>query len=175
MLRTIPTLVSLTAIALLAGMGCSKENGNSSTAVAPTPAASSTPDPDFAVITVTSVDIETKLAMMCGLSQSTVFFKFDSAKLLPDAKDRLDKIAKCATEGAIKDKELVVVGRTDSVGTDEYNKQLGMSRADTVAKYLHEQGVQKARVEAVSKGEAAAVADPYGWPPDRRVTVRLQP
>jgi outer membrane protein OmpA-like peptidoglycan-associated protein len=173
MLRTIPTLVSLTAIALLGGMGCSKDKESEKSS--PPVDANPTADPDFAVISVISVNIETKLAMMCGLSQSSVFFKFDSAKLTPDAKDRLDKIAKCATEGAIKDKEVVVVGRTDSVGTDEYNKQLGMSRADSVAKYLHEQGVQKARVDAVSKGEVEAVADPFGWPADRRVTVRLQP
>jgi outer membrane protein OmpA-like peptidoglycan-associated protein len=131
-------------------------------------------DPDLAAVTVTVVDIDTKLAAMCGVPESKVYFKYDSAKLVPEAKDRLDEIARCAKTGAVKDQALIVVGRTDPTGPDSYNQQLGMSRAEAVARYLREQGVSEARVETASKGEAAASADPWHWPWDRRVTVRLQ-
>lgn len=137
------------------------------------PAAAGT-DPDLGIITVTVVDIDTKLAVMCGVPESKVYFKYDSAKLVPEAKERLDEIATCAKTGAVKDQELIVVGRTDPAGPDSYNQQLGMSRAEAVARYLREQGVSKARVETASKGEAAASADPWLWPWDRRVTIRLQ-
>jgi len=111
---------------------------------------------------------------MCGIPESKVFFKYDSAKLLPASKERLDQLATCVKTGPAKDRELRVIGRTDPVGSDEYNKQLGMSRADSVAKHLREAGVAQARVETESKGEAAAAVNPYGWPYDRRVTVRLK-
>ncbi len=137
------------------------------------PAAAGT-DPDLGVVTVTVVDIDTKLAGMCGVSESKVYFKYDSAKLVPEAKDRLDELATCVKTGAAKGQELIVVGRTDPTGSDSYNQQLGMSRAEAVAKYLREQGVSEARVETASKGEAAASADPWHWPWERRVTVRLQ-
>ncbi len=97
----------------------------------------------MSVLTVIAVDIDTKLAVMCGLPESKVFFKFDSAKLVPEAKERLQQIAACATTGPAKGKDLVVIGRTDPVGTDAYNKQLGMSRADSVAKSLPDQGVAR--------------------------------
>lgn len=132
-------------------------------------------DPDFSIVTVTFIDIDTKLAVMCGLEESKVFFKYDSARVLPEAKERLDRIAACAKDGAAKGKQLLIVGRADPVGSDEYNKELGMSRADAVRDYLSRQGVAAPRVETVSKGEAAAdPSAPGEWPYDRRVTVRLQ-
>lgn len=129
---------------------------------------------DPAVLTIIVIDIDTKLAVICGIPESKVFFKYDSAKLLPAAKERLDQFATCVKTGAAKGRELRVIGRTDPVGSDEYNKQLGMNRADSVANYLREAGVAEARVETESKGEAAAAASPYGWPYDRRVTLRLK-
>lgn len=112
---------------------------------------------------------------MCGLQGSSVFFKFDSAQLTPMAKERLQQIATCATTGAAKGKDLLVVGRTDPSGSDQYNKQLGMTRADAVARYLRDQGVSRARVETESKGETGAIREPMAWPLNRRVTIRLQP
>jgi osmotically-inducible protein OsmY len=126
--------------------------------------------------TIIAVDVETRLAFMCGLPKSKVFFKYDSAKLLPGAKERLERIATCAKTGPAKGRALLVVGRTDPRGSDKYNEQLGKRRAESVAKYLRELGVAQTRVEIESKGEAsAAKAYPGGWPYDRRVTVRLQP
>ncbi len=133
-------------------------------------------DPDIAVYTVTAIDIDTKLAAMCGIPESKVFFKFDTATVRPEAKETLDEIATCALNGPAKGKGLRVVGRTDPRGSEAYNKDLGAERAEAVAKYLREQGVPDPRIETVSKGEAAAdPADPSGWPYDRRVTVRLDP
>jgi uncharacterized membrane protein YcaP (DUF421 family)/outer membrane protein OmpA-like peptidoglycan-associated protein len=151
--------------------------GTPATTAAPTAGGASTgpaADPDLLVITVMTIDIDTKLAEVCGLPGSSVFFKYDSAKLSPEAKERLQQIATCATTGPAKGKDLVLVGRADPVGSDEYNKRLGTSRAESVARHLRGLGVPKARVEIDSRGEAAAMKEPYGWPLERRVTVRLQ-
>jgi outer membrane protein OmpA-like peptidoglycan-associated protein len=139
-----------------------------------TPGTPGTTDPDLFVITVTAIDIDTKLAELCGLSGSSVFFKYNSAQLQPEAKERLQQIANCALTGAAKDKDLLIVGRTDPVGSDEYNKRLGTSRAESVSKYLRDLGVKRSRVDIVSQGETGAIRDPYGWPINRRVTIRLQ-
>lgn len=142
---------------------------------APRPQDPAAGDPLFAIITVTAIDIDTRLAVMCGIPESDVFFKYDSAKVLPEAKDRLDRIAACAIDGAAKGKDLLVIGRAGPVGSDEYNKELGMSRAEAVSKYLREKGVSKSRVTTESKGETAAnAAAPASWPYERRVTLRLE-
>jgi outer membrane protein OmpA-like peptidoglycan-associated protein len=130
---------------------------------------------DPLVLTITAIDIDTRLAVLCGLDESKVFFKFDSTKLLPSAKERLEQIATCSKTGPIKDQALLMVGRADPVGSDEYNQALGMSRADAVANYLSELGVDKALIVTESRGEAAAEEKfPGNWPYNRRVTLRLQ-
>ena len=126
-----------------------------------------------ATLTITRVDIDTRLAGMCGIPASQVFFDFDATKLDAAAKERLDNVARCATDGPAQGKQLRVVGRADPRGEEAYNKQLGMGRADAVAKYLADQGVKQARTETISKGEAAAAEDPAKWPLDRRVTIML--
>lgn len=176
MITKISKVVVASALVLATMAGCKdkdKDQAGQATTHSGSPASA---DPDMAVWSIFAVDIDTKLASMCGLPESKVFFKFDSAKLEPEAKERLQQIAACAVSGAAKGKDLVAIGRTDATGSDDYNKQLGMSRADSVAKYLREQGVAGARVATDSKGEAAAASSAsYGWPYDRRVTIRLQP
>lgn len=130
-------------------------------------------DPDLGILTITVVDIDTKLAAMCGIQDSHIFFKVDSAKVTDDSKQRLEQLASCVKDGAAKGKELAIIGHTDPQGSDAYNKQLGKSRAENVAEQLKQHGVAKARVETTSKGEARASEDPWHWPLDRRVTIRL--
>lgn len=130
-------------------------------------------DPDLGTFTMTAVEVDTKLASMCGLDGSQVYFKFDSTNLRPEAKDRLDKVVTCARDGAATGQQLRVVGHTDPIGKDEYNKKLGMNRAESVAKYLQDQGLAAVRVETASKGEMGAFANPFNWPLDRRVVIRI--
>lgn len=174
--------VLVAAFALFSLSACDDEREEVAPPLAPAPGPAPVADAmddlayDPQVVTVIAVDIDTRLALMCGLDQSKVFFKFDSAKLLPSAKERLDQIATCSKTGPIKGQKLLVVGRTDPVGTDEYNKLLGMSRADAVARYLGEAGVDPAQIVNESRGEAAAEERyPGNWPYDRRVTIRLLP
>jgi outer membrane protein OmpA-like peptidoglycan-associated protein len=53
-----------------------------------------------------------------------------------------------------KDAELTVIGRTDSLGQQDYNKKLGMRRAQSVASYLARHGMKiKAIGSKVSKNK----------------------
>ena len=70
--------------------------------------------------------------------------------------------------------DVVVVGHTDTVGTDAFNDALGLRRADVVRSALVQSGVGAASIEAVSRGErelAVATADEVPEPRNRRVEV----
>jgi len=52
-----------------------------------------------------------------------------------------------------------VTGHTDSVGTSEYNQNLGLRRAQRIQKYLEEKGISSTKVITDSKGENQPVSD----------------
>ncbi len=134
------------------------------------------PPADMATLslTVIAIDIEPRLAALCNIETNKAFFAFDSAKLEPEAKERLKEIADCTTTKPLTRTKLRIVGHTDPRGPDDYNKQLGKSRAEAVVGFLLDQGIEKSRLEVVSKGEKAAEPnDERGWPFDRRVDIRL--
>jgi outer membrane protein OmpA-like peptidoglycan-associated protein len=54
---------------------------------------------------------------------------------------------------------LEIQGHTDSSGTKDYNDQLGEERAEAVRLFLNEQGVALNRMNTISYGETAPVAD----------------
>lgn len=69
---------------------------------------------------------------------------------------------------------LEIQGYTDSTGDAEYNEWLGQRRADSVRRYLHEQGVALDRMATISYGEAEPVASndtAEGRAMNRRVVV----
>lgn len=71
-----------------------------------------------------------------------------------------------------------VAGHTDSTGSDEYNKQLSMRRAQTVANYLTGRGVKQERLLTVGAGEAYPVASndtEQGKQLNRRVELTIVP
>lgn len=71
-----------------------------------------------------------------------------------------------------------VVGHTDSIGSESYNRQLSLRRAQAVASYLEGQGVQSVRLEILGMGESRPVADnttESGRALNRRVELILIP
>lgn len=55
--------------------------------------------------------------------------------------------------------ELTITGHADAVGTDAYNKALGLRRAQSMQKYFESKGLPKRRINVVSKGEKDPAAD----------------
>ncbi len=73
---------------------------------------------------------------------------------------------------------IVVAGHTDSRGSSEYNQGLSQRRANSVSKYLLQQGVREARIDAVGFGENHPLADnatSEGRGLNRRVELSLLP
>lgn len=101
-------------------------------------------------------------------------FEFDSSALVEEDRTLLALVAKCLTEGALRGKSVVLTGRTDPRGEDEYNMTLGGSRSDSVKRYMIDLGVGRERLAATSRGEIDATGkDEAGWAQDRRVDVEL--
>ena len=86
-----------------------------------------------------------------------VLFKTDEAKLLPLARQKLDRVAS-ALKKQSDGKTFIVEGHTDSRGSDAYNEDLSQRRAMAVRSYLVSQGVPSQRIEAVGRGEAEPIA-----------------
>ena len=102
-----------------------------------------------------------------------VQFAFDSAEILPAARQQLDAVA----QGILMlptPQAVVIEGHTDAVGTEQYNEQLSQRRAAAVKRYLvAAHHIDPARLRAVGMGEHAPLAgrDPLAAE-NRRVQFR---
>lgn len=76
-----------------------------------------------------------------------VNFAFDSAQLDAGARAILDKQASWIHQ--FPEVRFKVFGHTDLVGSDAYNKRLGLRRARAVVRYLSSKGISRSRLEAV--------------------------
>lgn len=78
---------------------------------------------------------------------TTVNFAFDSAQLDQEARTILRQQAGWIQQ--FPEVRFKVYGHTDAVGSQAYNKALGMRRARAVVAYLSSQGIGRDRLEAV--------------------------
>jgi outer membrane protein OmpA-like peptidoglycan-associated protein len=120
------------------------------------------------------VYVDEKIIAACGIMLPQAFFEFESAKLGESDKHELHAVAECLDTGALKDTKIGVVGHADPRGTGETNAELGMDRAEAVADYLVQHGVEPDRVTMQSVGETMASTDPDDWPANRRVDLILR-
>ncbi|KKC25324.1 OmpA family protein [Sphingomonas sp. SRS2] len=81
----------------------------------------------------------------------TLYFREGTTQLTPDSLSGLDylKTEIAARPGA----EVQVTGYTDTVGGDDDNDRLSQRRAEEVLATLAEQGIEKAMMSAVGRGE----------------------
>jgi outer membrane protein OmpA-like peptidoglycan-associated protein len=105
-----------------------------------------------------------------------ITFKTASADLNSSFYSVLDSVGLVLKEF---DKTLIdVEGHTDSDGSDAYNQQLSLNRANSVGTYLQSHGVNGQRIVTFGAGEARPVASnttPDGKQQNRRVELKLQP
>ncbi len=82
---------------------------------------------------------------------SEVSFDFNSANLKPSFRPPLTKMADIMQR--YPQTQIVVVGHTDSVGSEQYNMDLSHQRAIAVADYLVSRGVGALRLGTEGRGE----------------------
>lgn len=100
-----------------------------------------------------------KLLYETVLSDDKVKFGFDTSDLSPEAEAALDQFASQLT-GENKNVYIEIQGHTDSVGSEKYNEELGLLRAEAVRRYLNQKhSIPLHRINVISYGESASVAD----------------
>lgn len=100
-------------------------------------------------------------------------FPFDSAQTRAQDGAELAALASCLNHDSMRDRKVLLVGRTDSQGSAQYNAQLGKRRADQIRQLLIRYGLAPERIKTKSNGETGAVGDEpdYSRGYDRRVDV----
>jgi outer membrane protein OmpA-like peptidoglycan-associated protein len=83
----------------------------------------------------------------------------DNGEQLPMSwQNSLDLVARSAKASLATLKEIVVIGHTDSMGTDEYNDRLGERRAAFIRDELVKRGVPRNMMRLVSRGRKQPIA-----------------
>lgn len=104
-----------------------------------------------------------------------VQFDFDSAQLRPESTGVLDEAAKVLGEQPAAN--VLIMGHTCNIGTDEYNLDLSKRRARSVLDYLSGHGVGAERMAAQGFGESKPIADNSTKPgreENRRVELQVR-
>ena len=111
-------------------------------------------------VPVTTNNVADSLARIYALMPKDliIWHDFDKARLIPDPlmetslaefKNWLDKYPESM---------LLVTGYTDMVGTPEYNKALGLERAQAAQQFLETKGFPASKMIVSSKGEEEPIA-----------------
>ena len=104
-----------------------------------------------------------------------VLFRSAESTLLSSAKVKLDQVANALL--AVRARNLIVEGHTDSQGSESYNQGLSQRRADAVRDYLVQRGYPADRIQARGKGKGSPIADnasPEGRANNRRVEIIIE-
>lgn len=175
------TFVAVASLsALIAGCGSDEKPppkmvDSMAAAPAPAPMAGAKARDDMKSPSSGSIKIEDRILKACG-DIPDAHFAFDSASIRDQAELGLSALARCFVTGPLKGtKGLRLIGHADPRGEMEYNIALGQKRAGSVADYLMTKGLQKDRIDTLSKGELEATGtDEEGWARDRFVDVTLR-
>lgn len=85
------------------------------------------------------------------LTLGDVLFDFDKATLRPGAEATLDRLARFLHDNP--DREILIEGHTDNVGSPAYNRELSQRRAESVTRHLERRGVEPSRMAARGYGQ----------------------
>lgn len=105
---------------------------------------------------------------------SGLLFDFDSAELRPVAQTQLTDLAEALVE--VDKTDALIVGHTDSQGSEAYNQGLSERRAQAAANHLVRHGITEPRVIVEGRGEMEPLASnetEAGQQQNRRVEVAI--
>ena len=123
------------------------------------------------------IEIERQQNEILKLTMSSeVSFDFNSANIKTSFHSPLNKIADIMMR--YPQTQIVVVGHTDSVGSEQYNLELSLRRANAVADYLISRGVERSRLGTEGRGELEPIAlndTADGRSQNRRVEIFVVP
>jgi outer membrane protein OmpA-like peptidoglycan-associated protein len=106
--------------------------------------------------------------------ESGLLFGFDSAELQSAARDNLTKLSSSLKN--YSDSDVLILGHTDSSGSDSYNQTLSERRANAAKAYLVSLGISANRIKSEGKGEAEPIGSndtDAGRESNRRIEVAI--
>ncbi len=101
-----------------------------------------------------------------------IYFDFDKFNLSEVSKDKIKKFLN--NYGSVIN-EYLVVGHTDTKGTNKYNLSLSIKRAEVVKEILINYGINQSSIKILGKGEeslAVDTPDDTKQPANRRVEIK---
>ncbi len=123
------------------------------------------------------IEIERQQNEILKLTMSSeVSFDFNSATIKSTFYSPLNKISDIMNR--YPQTQIVVVGHTDSVGSEQYNLELSLRRANAVADYLINHGVAVSRMGTEGRGELEPISSndtAAGRAQNRRVEIYVVP
>lgn len=105
----------------------------------------------------------------------TVFFKFESDELTDQSQALIPQILAAVKEHVVQD--VIVIGHTDTMGTQQANYGLGLKRAMMVRNILVAAGLNSASIDVTSVGELDLLVktpDETPEPRNRRVDIAVR-
>jgi outer membrane protein OmpA-like peptidoglycan-associated protein len=102
----------------------------------------------------------------------TLYFNEASDDLTEDSRGALEQMLADLAKRPVRD--VVIVGHTDAVGSDQYNDALAKKRADTVKAMLVARGVAEGDIVAIGRGKRELLVptpDGIAEPRNRRVEI----
>ncbi len=87
---------------------------------------------------------------------SGLLYDFDSDRVKPTAASNLRNLA--ANLGKYPETDVLIVGHTDGVGEEEYNRRLSQQRAEAAQRFLAGEGVASNRLRTSGRGELEPIA-----------------
>jgi OmpA-OmpF porin, OOP family len=108
------------------------------------------------------------------IARGKVFFEVNSAELSPDARAKLDEMAKYL-RGSSQRYHVIVEGYSDDTGTDSDNDRLSRRRAEEVATYLESRDIHSERITTKGLGSRNSDDTSRGRALNRRVEIVIEP
>lgn len=121
-------------------------------------------------------EAEKVVVVKTKITDDMVTFDFDKIIIKPEGKQVLNKLVGFLTDGTYNIGSMVLIGHTDSIGSESYNQSLSVQRAQAVANYLSSQGVSVS-MDVQGEGESKPIASNRtreGRSANRRVDIRIK-
>ena len=109
-----------------------------------------------------------------AIDEPAITFGLQGHELRPSAHAALDRIINFARN--CPDGTIVVTGHSDSIGDEAFNIHISLRRAQAVADYLQQGGVQADRIAVEGRGSSRPIADNdtrVGRAKNRRIELQL--
>ncbi len=108
------------------------------------------------------------------VSLSRIYFEHDRTDFMPRALIQLDQLL--AFLHKYPNMHIEIIGHTDNVGTDEYNKQLSIRRSAAVVTWLVKKGISRDRLTSSGFGSTQPISTNFtsqGRSQNRRVEIKV--